>query len=191
MAKKLTELFCRYTPPGSRREWMSTAESLSVRADRERRMLEVTAVLSSVIEKDELYSAEADICRAYELNSVRIFPKYPCEMFSEKYIPQVFREAGRSRAEARCFFDGCTYELSGDTLNVRVRYQQSSLEFIENSNTPALISDIIFGEFGKRLKVKVLADDYVDPDSLFGADFYRELAEIDRGFVEAATNCKR
>ena len=83
MAKKLTELFCRYTPSESRREWMRNAESLSVRADRERRMLEVTAVLSSVIEKDELYSAEADICRAYELNSVRIFPKYPCEMFSE------------------------------------------------------------------------------------------------------------
>ena len=83
MAKKLTELFFFFSPSGSRREWMRNAESLSVRADRERRMLEVTAVLSSVIEKDELYSAEADICRAYELNSVRIFPKYPCEMFSE------------------------------------------------------------------------------------------------------------
>ena len=186
MAKNLTELFCRYTPSGYRREWMSAAESLSVRADRERRMLEVIAALSSVIEKDELYSAESDICRAYELNSVRIFPKYPGELFSERYIPQIFREAGRARAEVRCFFDGCTYELSGDTLTVRVRYQQNSLEFIENSNTPAIISDIIFGEFGKRFTVKVLADDYADPEKLFGDDYYRELAELDRGFVAAA-----
>ncbi len=186
MAKNLLELFNRYTPTGRRLQWMRDAQSLSVRADKERRMLEVTAALSFAQDKDELYSAENDICKAYSLSSVRIFPKYAAELFSAEYVPQLFLEAGRSRAEAKCFFNGSTYELADGLLTVKVRYPQNSLEFIENSHTPELISDIIFNEFGKRVAVKVIADGTYDPDKPFGDDYYRELAEIDRNFSVAA-----
>ena len=106
MSKNLAEVFNKYTPSSARRGWMEAAQSLSVKADKERRIVEVTAAFSAILEKDELYAAENDIRDAYKLNAVKILPKYPSTLLSEKYIPEIFKEAANVRVEVSCFFDG-------------------------------------------------------------------------------------
>ena len=135
MSKNLVEVFNKYTPRGSRRAWMGEAKSLSVRADKERRIVEVTAAFSAVLEKDELYAAENDIRDTYNLNAVKILPKYSSELLSERYITEIFKEAANVRIEVRCFFDGCRYTLTEDKLSITVMYPEQSVQFIENSKT--------------------------------------------------------
>ena len=114
MSKNLIQLFNKYVASGLRRDWMESAEVISTRADKERRIVEVSAAFPNVIDKDELFAAENDIREAYQLNAVKILPKYPQNAFNERYIPEIFKEAANVRIEVRCFFDGSVYESSVD-----------------------------------------------------------------------------
>lgn len=183
MGKRLTEVFNRYTPEGYRREWMTAAESISVRADKERRIVEVTAAFPAVLDKDELYSAERDICKTYMLSAVKIFPHYPSDAFKESYIPQILKEAANVRVEVRCFFDGCKYSLNGNELSITVCFSENSIEFIENSNTPALIENIIYSEFGIKMNVTIKAS--LDKANGYDEAFLAELQRIDESLTAA------
>ena len=184
MAKKLIELLNKYTPSGSRREWMSVAECVSVKAEKERRMLEVGIALPFVVEKDELYAAELDVRETYQLALVKFLPRYPAELFTERYLPQILREAANVRVEVRCFFDGCSCTLSDNKLQITVRFPAQSIEFIDNSNTPALIQNIIFSEFGKRVEVTILPSGSVE--SIYDETYFRELERIDKSLSAAS-----
>ena len=180
MAKSLLQLFNKYTASGYRREWMTNAEVLSVRADKEQRILEVKASFDRIVDKDELYAAEFDVRAAYDLRTVKILPTYPETFLSPDYVPQLFREAGNFRVEVRCFFDGCSYVLTDNSLAVTVRFPERSVQFIQNSNTPFLIKNIIKSEFNKDIDVTIFpsTEDPV-PDTLFGEDYFAELQRID------------
>ncbi len=180
MSKNLAEVFNKYTPSGARRGWMEAAQSLSVRADKERRIVEVTAAFSAIVEKDELYAAENDIRDAYKLNAVKILPKYPSTLLSERYLPEIFKEAANVRVEVRCFFDGCRYTLTEDKLTVTVMYPEQSVQFIENGKTPTLIQNIIYSEFGVKLDVEILPNESgVADEPRYDESYYRELEQID------------
>ena len=187
MSKNLLQVFNKYNAVGGRRVWMENSESLTVRADRERRIVEVTAAFPSIIDKDELYAAENDIREEYKLYAVKILPKYPSELLEQSYIPQIFREAGNVRVEVRCFFDGCNYILTDDSLTVNVRYPARSVQFIENSNTPTLIENIIMSEFGvkRRVIINPCAED-TPPEILYGDSYFRELERLDQSLIAAS-----
>ncbi len=189
MAKKLTDLLNKYMPTGLRRQWMETAECVSVKAERERRMLEVSISLPFVVEKDELYAAEMDVCEIYRLAAVKFLPRYPEELFGASYVPQILREAANVRVEVRCFFEGCEYTLTGDRLAITVRFPEQSIEFIENSNTPTLIQNIIFSEFGRRVEVVISPSGTVE--SAYDETYFRELQRIDKNLAEASRDYDR
>ena len=180
MAKSLLQLFNKYEPSGYRREWMTEGEVLSVRADKDQRLLEVKASLKRLVDKEELYLAEADLKAAYDLNFVKILPSYPSSFLTSDYIPQIFREAGNFRVEVRCFFDGCTYILTENSLSVTVRFPERSVQFIQNSNTPHLIKGIIKSEFDKDVEVTIFpSEEDASPDTFFGEDYFAELQRLD------------
>ena len=83
MAKTLVEIFAKYDAPERHAAWMLTATDIRMRADKERRMLEVSAAFPALVKKSELYAAECDIAKVYELSHVRILPRYPAELFGE------------------------------------------------------------------------------------------------------------
>ncbi len=189
MAKKLTELLTKYTPSGARREWMSAAECTWVKAEKERKILEVGIALPFVVEKDELYAAELDVREQYKLSVVKLLPRYPTELFTESYLPQILREAANVRVEVRCFFEGCTYALDDDKLQITVRFPEQSVEFIDNSNTPTLIQNIIFSEFGKRIEVTILPSGTLE--SVYDDAYFRELERIDKSLSQASRDYER
>ena len=183
MSKNLIQLFNKYTATGARRDWMGSAEIISTRADKERRIVEVSAAFPTVIPKDELFSAENDIREAYQLNAVKILPKYPVNSFDDRYIPEIFKEAANVRIEVRCFFDGCNYTLEGDHLTVTVCHPAESVKFIDNSNTPTLIENIIMSEFGRKISVEILPG---ASELRYDDSYYRELERIDVGLFAAS-----
>lgn len=61
MAKSLPEYFPAYTPASeSRASVMKCAKEVSLRVDRERRMVEVRAFFPEIVEKSLLYALEAN-----------------------------------------------------------------------------------------------------------------------------------
>ena len=94
--RTLSEIFSRYSPiTKAQRDLFQAARDVSVRADRERRMVEVNFSLPAIVNKTVLYEAEEALREIYAQNSVRLFPHYPKESFSLSYMHEVINEAKR------------------------------------------------------------------------------------------------
>ena len=191
MAQNLIEFFKKYTAEGARYAWMNEAQVVSARVDKERRIIEMRVHLPYTIDKDELYATENDIAEAYKINSVKIIPNYRAELFDEEYVEEILKEAGRTRAEARCFFENCEYSLKGDTLSIKVRYSTSSFYYLENLKTPELIENIIFSEFGRNVSVEIIASENDEYDRIHDAEYYKKIEDMERNFAEAAIEYDR
>ena len=138
----LLEKFTKYTPDQTAREWMANATILSLRADKERRIVEVSVSLPSLVEKAEIYRVEEELRQAYEYNFVKILPKYPAELFSSNYVPQILFEAERIGIVARGFFGHYSHSLDGDVLTIEIPFTYNGVQFVKDAKTPEIIENI-------------------------------------------------
>ncbi|MBQ9778770.1 MAG: PHP domain-containing protein, partial [Clostridia bacterium] len=190
MAKTLLEIFSKYTPSERDREWLLTASDIRLRAEKERRMIEISAAFPSLIKKETIYAVEAEIGKAYELNLVRILPRYPGDLFDEEYIPELLEETQRVGVVARGFFHMYNARLEGDLLTIEMPYADRSLLLMEVGNTHQVIEGIVRSEFGLSIHVE-----FVHSPALAAKYFYdgvdKELADWDAKLQQSAIEYER
>ena len=80
-SRTLPEVLKKYQPNTRLREILIDAKEFSVRADKEKRMLEVSVTFSSVVDKEDLYEIEEGIKKAYDLTYAKLLPHYPGATF--------------------------------------------------------------------------------------------------------------
>ena len=182
----LLEKFTKYVPSSQSREWLENTEITSLRADRERRIVEVGVSFDRLINKSDIYRLESGICEAYEYNVVKILPKYSAELFSYDYIPQILTEAERIGIVARGFFGYYTYTLENNVLTVEIPFSLNGVQFVRDARTPEVIENIIKSEFG--ISVKVIINETGEPSAAQNryTDLYsREYETLDRELARA------
>lgn len=169
MAKKFTEIFSRYIPDTDTKEWLDSATDITVRADKERRIIEANLSFTSPIDKGELYRVESEICRAYELSHVKLLPKYPSECFDNDYIPEIIKETEYAGIVAKGFFGNYEYTLSEDKklLEIRIPFTDSGVDLMKDAQTPAIMSRIIKSEFGVDVEVIFVPDRSIERGRAF------------------------
>ena len=91
MSKNFLEIFNRYQPTPEFAEILlsADAESIKLRADKPQRYIEASAAFPRIIAKRTLYEIEEEIRKVYELNMVRITPRYPSSFFGLECIPDL------------------------------------------------------------------------------------------------------
>ena len=156
--KTLRELLSKYVPNEDYLGILTSAKVTKTRLDKEKRILEVYAELPNIVKKETLYALEAEVAEAYSLTHFKIFPHYPSELFSEKYISQILLETERVGVVARGFFTSYKHELSEDRLVIKIPFFQVSL--LEDANTASVIENIIFSEFSLKINVDIENDIY-------------------------------
>ena len=115
MPKNLMQVFSRYLPDGENRRFLESAVLFgNMRVDKNARVLEVDFSYSSLMPKSRLYKLEAEIEKAYALRSVRLFPKYPAELFSEDYFPEIMFEAYRTNIISKSFLQEYKTKFNND-----------------------------------------------------------------------------
>ncbi|MBQ9760038.1 MAG: PolC-type DNA polymerase III [Clostridia bacterium] len=157
MSKSLLEILNRYTPSTEAEEILRTADpqSISMRADKQQRALEVSVAFPHVIPKLTLYAIEEEIRQAYELNVMRFRPRYPNAHFDRAQIPDLLRETNRRGIVANGFFTRCDYRLSNDVLEISIPVAEGGVGLMYRAETPKLMEEIILEEFGDRIRVKI------------------------------------
>ncbi len=188
--RNLLDIFSKYQPSERTAAWMLTATDIKLRADKERRMIEVSAAFPALVEKRALYTAEAEIAKAYELSQVRILPHYAAELFDQSYIPALIEETQRIGIVARGFFNSYRGTLEDGVLTIELPYIDESLLLMEAGKTPQVIEGIIRSEFGLSVKVRIchspeLAASY----SFRGVE--EELAEWDARLKQSSAEYDR
>ncbi len=171
MSKNLLEIFNRYQPTAAPPKIFLPAHpnGISLRADREQRIIEATAPFWRIVPLVELYRIEEEIRKAYDLQWVRIHPRYPAELFDVDRIPDLLMETNRRGIVAKGFFNRCEYRLEGSVLYIEIPFGNAGIELIRDAATPKLMEQIVMETYGVRLQVKLATlkgydpDDYVSP----------------------------
>lgn len=176
MPKHILEIFSKYEPSPREREILAASGDNVLRYDRERRMVEMDVAFPMLVNKEELYAIEAGICAAYSMSYVKLLPKYPTELLSYEYIPQVLLETERTGVVARGFFSDYTYEFDGKRLSVDLHTLKSGVELVNDYKTPQVIEGIIFSEFGVRISAEIVCS---DPMEGYSDAVLREYEAID------------
>ena len=117
-----------------------------------------------------LYKLENEIKAAYELNFMRIVPKYTKDMFTKDYIDEIILESYREGHISKGFFQDYTTEFSEDSIIIKIPFLQGGIDLLGNGSTAQIISDIIFREFGIRYNVSIAQrEDYKNNIEMFEA----------------------
>ena len=123
MAKNLLQIFERYTPSDEYdSELLLKADNIKLQANKESRVIQISANFPVLFKKERLYRIEKEIAKAYELNWVKILPHYPTELFDSNYIPELLAETETIGIVARGFFNKYRYNLEDNTLNIEIPF---------------------------------------------------------------------
>ncbi len=154
--RTMSEIFSRYTPVSmAQKELFKLAEDVSVRADRERRMVEINMSLPRIVSKTVLYETERALMEIYAQNSVRIFPHYPSALFSLDYMPEIISEAKRTGTVIYGFFDRFEAQMQDSVITVSIPFSRGGIDLLDLARTGQLLSAIIRSEFSLEIEVKI------------------------------------
>ncbi|HPT84816.1 MAG TPA: PolC-type DNA polymerase III [Bacillota bacterium] len=171
--KTLAQQFKRYNPRPEFVGLMNEGRIINILAEKERRLVEVSAFFESVHPKSKLYALEEDLRAAYDLRSIRILPRYPSELFCYDYIREILIETERIGAVSRGFFDNAKYTLNRSRvaggeeqveLDIEIPFSDGCIGLLYDARTPDIIATIIQSEFGLRTKVTIRRDEGYIPD---------------------------
>lgn len=176
MAKNLIQLFKKYEPTAKQAVWMEKAIVENAAAAEEQRIIHVTAYFPQIVSKEELYKAENDVSAAYGVTLTRIFPRYPSELWSEAYIPELIAETEREGTVARGFFRSYRAHLEDDVLTIELPYTDEALLLLHEGRTPAVMEKIIRNEFGRAVKVEIVYSEEIAAVHGYSPD--EELASL-------------
>lgn len=177
--KDFSFYFPRYAPDPELRPVTDAAQDIRIRCDREKKIVEITASFGCIFDKNELYAVEDGIKEAYELNIVRLMPRYPGKLFSHAYLPQIITELYRIGSVSRGFFDNYEAYWDGDILEIDVYCCNGGIELLCGANTPELISGIIRSEFGLDYKVEIRQNENWQQNS---EDFEQSIIDQEKRF---------
>ena len=149
------EKFKKYSPREEYRLILENAYCERVRVEKELKMIEARVSFPEIVDKDILYTVEGEICEAYGINTVKILPQYPKELFSERYIGQLITELQRIGAVSKGFFGNYTATLGEDTLTLEIGFSEGGIGLINRAETPEILAGIIRSEFGLEYKVEI------------------------------------
>ena len=174
--RKLGDIFKRFIPLGLHKEIFDNAAEVKVRLDKENRIAEVRCALPKLYRKKDLYELEGEIARTYELNQMRILPRYPAELFTTDYISDVLMEAARVGVVINGFFNRYELEADEESLKFRIPFTHGGISLLDLARTGDVISGIIFSEFGLQYKVEILQAD--NAQSQYEAFMQGQLAQL-------------
>ncbi len=123
-----------------------------IRCDRERNALEAVVSLKRLMTKGALYRAEDALRDAMGLASVRIFPRYPAELFGSEYLPELVTELKRGNATVNGMFEDSRCDWLDGTLTIYLAHGGEAI--LNRISCPRLLSEIIRREFGVRAAIE-------------------------------------
>ena len=182
--KTFLEIFNKYHPNGS--DIVAVLSRVKrvggVMADKERRLLQADVYFDELVSKNILYRIENEIREAYSLSFMKLMPKYPESLFDKNYFEQILLEAERVGVVAKGFFGGCDYTFEGENITISIPFHEGGVTLMKNADTPKIIENIIFSEFGKKYNVTIVSDERLAAFAQEKAQ--REMQKFDRDIVE-------
>ncbi len=185
MSKTLLQIFERYHANEATAHLLAQAQNIKLQADKENRIIQVSADFPMLITKDEIYRIENEIAKAYELNWVKILPHYPSELFDSSYVSELLRETECIGIVAKGFFSKYRFQLEENTLTVEIPFNENGVALLYDARTPEVMQGILLSEFGLHIKVNIV---HTNDEAFLASNdsLEKRLEEFDKRMAQEA-----
>ena len=173
--KRIGDIFKKFTPQNKgQSDLFEKSFNTTVQADKEKRMYNVLFSYPTIVPKKILYALESNLEEFYELARVRLLPRYPAELFTPDYMPEILEEAKRCGVAVSGFVQKYKILTQGDKIKVEIPFEEGAKVLLELAESESLIRGIIKSEFGIDMDVEFVLEDIGAPIDYFAE---REAAE--------------
>ncbi len=185
MAKTFLQIFERYHANEATARILEQAQNIKLQADKENRIIQVSADFPMLVAKEEIYRIENEIAKAYELNWVKILPHYPAELFDTGYVSELLRETECIGIVAKGFFSKYRFRLEDRTLTVEIPFNENGVALLYDARTPEVMQGILLSEFGLNIKVNIV---HTNDEAFLASNdsLEKRLEEFDRRMAQEA-----
>lgn len=152
--RNISQIFSRYTPVQEIAKNMAEGEILDMKMSREGREIEVTASFPKVVPFHTLMGYAAGAAKTYNLNRIRIFPRYDGSLFNTDTFAEVVKELKRTVATINGFFDGCAVEIGDEKLVITLRHGGAQL--LTESHCDTEIAKLIAQQYNRRFQIEFI-----------------------------------
>ena len=154
MEKKLSEIFKKYVPADNyETRLLEDGEVVRISISDDKKSFVATTKFSHLFKKRLLYAAEENLRKYYEMNFIRISPKYDISLLNSDYFSEIFIECSTRKGMTRGMIPKYTVDIGEDEININVWQTEAGMQLIERADSADKISDVIYDEFDIRKKV--------------------------------------
>ena len=192
--KSFLEKFNKYQPTDTEAlRVLSNVVDYSVRVVKDARLIEAQVHFSELVDKSLLYRIENEIKDAYQINVMKILPKYHASLFDRQYFTQILIEAEKVGVVARGFFSNCDYKIEGNKITVIIPFGMGGIDLLNDAKTQNVIRNIILSEFGIEMSVSIVNDESLSASTRERMQeetkkFDREIAEQSKKYDAVSQN---
>ena len=153
--KSFLEIFSRYLPSKEERDLLSRAKETRVRYKKEPMRVEVDITFESHEDAETIYRIEEECKRIYSADVFKILPHFPAECFDINKFGEIAAEAAFCGAVTNGFFIGAEYTDDGEKIVASLPYFEKGLDFVRNTKTTEILSNILYSRYGIRRKIEI------------------------------------
>ncbi len=175
--KTLIERLKNYNRIPDDKVFFDNVREYKLLTDVDNRKLIIEAELTDIVDKVVIIEIENKIKEDYSLNSVQIITRYPKELFSPEYIPQLMIECERrGKLVVKGFFYSLRFRCGQDSIDFYLPFSADGINYLDNDCVPKYISDVIEDEFGIRMKIGLHMDeDRADDVNVIRNGIYEDM----------------
>lgn len=152
--RSLNNIFNKYNPSEESKGVFAGCEIVDITMAKEEREIKVTASFKAPVSTKILWTYEREVAAEYNLNSLRISPKYPSDTFTVEYFYELVKQLKKIVPFINGFLDDCECELDGDELKITLTH--GGMDLLQETSSDKDISNLIYDQFGLRLKIVLI-----------------------------------
>ncbi|HEX2938161.1 MAG TPA: PolC-type DNA polymerase III [Ruminiclostridium sp.] len=152
--KSITQIFGRVSPEEDSAELLNNTKILEMTMSREDRGIEIAVHFNKIAPFSLLRSFELKAAKTYNLNSVKINPRYDGELFCEQSFFEIIEQLKKTIATINGFFNESVCEIDGETL--RIKLKNGGADILKSSRCDSEISRLISEQYGRRFKIEFI-----------------------------------
>ena len=157
--KKFLDVFVRYKPEGEKRRLLLRSHSGIFRYTKTPVRFEVDLSFDAHEDAELIYEIEDDCKAIYSAESFKILPHFPPEIFDLSYFDEITCEAAICGAVTNGFFTNARYRDDGSTITAELPFSNEGIGFVNQANTAAILSNILFSRYGVKREVRIVKGD--------------------------------
>ncbi len=141
----LTELFSNSEKVNSYKDILSLCEIANVNLNKAARKAEVFINSQVIIPKEIILDISGDIKKCYNLNVIKLFTRYPSELFSTDYYKEILYVIEKKLPQLYYFVKDSKAELNDDVLSIHLK--ANGKDILYYNDLDKFISGVIRDEF--------------------------------------------